>query len=124
MACWRLTWGNKAVLGFFFDIKCLLFVVGLVLVTASTRWSALRCDRSVDAVCRQMTLLKQQVHHLREIIDSLRVSRLLGGNLTAVSGLLVLSVIPHLPRVSESVYCLLMSGSLQTFSINGNHAIT
>lgn len=60
-----LTFRNKAVLWFFFDLMWLLFALGLVSVTVGTWWSALRCERSVDTVCRQMPLLQQQVHCLR-----------------------------------------------------------
>lgn len=68
-ACCGLTWCNKAVLQFFFDLKWLLFALGLVSVAGGTWWSALRCEGSMDAVCRQMTLLQQQVHCLREQIN-------------------------------------------------------
>lgn len=81
--CCHLTWFNKAVLWFFFDLGWLLFVPGLVLVTVSTWWSALRSEGSMDTVCRQMTLLQQQAHCLREQIDLLSVSGQLGSNQTA-----------------------------------------
>lgn len=57
---------NEAVLWFGFELQGLLFVFGLVLVTCSTRRGALRCNWSVNTVCRRMTLLQQQVHRLRK----------------------------------------------------------
>lgn len=41
-----------------------------------------------------------------------------------VSRVLVANVILYLPGVFENLNCLLMSGSLQTFTIDGHHAIT
>lgn len=75
-----LTWCNKAVLWFFFDLKRLLFALALVLVAVGTWRSALRCEGSMDTVCRQVTLLQQQVHRLRETVDSLSISGQLGGS--------------------------------------------
>lgn len=39
------------------------------------------------------------------------------------SKVLEVNVILHLPSVFENLNCLLMSGTLQTFSIDGQHAI-
>lgn len=99
----------------------LLFVLSLVLVTNSRWRSGLRCEGSMDTVCRWVTLLQQQVHHLRHK----------GNNLLRISVQVVvtkqpvsITISPHLPRVSKSLDCLLMSGSLQTFPIDSHHTIT
>lgn len=57
---------DEAVLWVFFGFECLLLVLGRTSVVASAGrwWSVLRCEGSVDAVCRYVTPLQQQVHCL------------------------------------------------------------
>lgn len=61
----HLTSRDEAVLWFFFDLLRLPPVLALVSAPASTWRRALRCEGSVDPVCRRVTLLQQQVHRLR-----------------------------------------------------------
>lgn len=37
---------------------------------------------------------------------------------------ITVNISPHLARLSEDIDCLIMSGSLQTLSINGHDTIT
>lgn len=60
-----LTWCDEAVLWFFFDLMVLLLVLVSFSFAASVCSCALRCDRSVDCVCRWLTFLQHQVHGLR-----------------------------------------------------------
>lgn len=110
-----LTWCDEAVLWFFFDLMVLLLVLVSFSFAASVCSCALRCDRSVDCVCRWLTFLQHQVHGLsgeKWVSWSDRSAR---STLTCLS---------HLPRVSQSLDCLLMSGSLQTPAIHDQHSVT
>ena len=115
---------DKAVLWFHFDLRRLLSVLGLFSVASGMRWTALSSEGSLDSVCRRVTLLQQQVHCLREqmFFVVLPTSRWWMNSLRGKT--LNVKVMAHLPGVPESLYGLLMSGSLQTPSIDGHHAVT
>lgn len=77
----------------------------------------------MDTVCGRVTHLQQQVHHLRTVIH-LNLSARLVATKQLISRTLVVNVLLHLPGVFEKLNCLLMSGSLQTFTIDSHYAIT